>query len=344
MELSFRKTAAVFLVAAFVHSLVWLTGCSRGSGTSAPVLPPEGKRGQAMSGPAAGVGGELCPITGLPVGNTGVPVAVCVDNHSRALPQAGIADADLVYEAVTEGGITRLLAIFHCSNVPKIGPVRSTRPYFAYIAKEWNAILAHCGGLEKDVEPIEKLKVLDANELLNPKGFWRVASRPSPHNLYTSVDSLRKRLGLEHARGDVARRWQFAPWSDCPAKGVRVVYNSRYAVVWELDPAARYYKRFVNGVQAVDEGGAVISASNVIVQAVPTRVAYPDGGVDMKLVGEGKAWFLLGGRACSGSWKKAGPLEPTLFFDDSGKPIVLSPGKTWVQIVPADSARVAFVD
>ncbi|MGB9866656.1 MAG: DUF3048 domain-containing protein [Bacillota bacterium] len=336
------KPIGFLLFALAISSLGWVAGCSRGPVVSQPAVPAQESQ-QAPSNYAGTKQVELCPITGLACESPGVPVAVCVDNHPRATPQAGIAQAELVYEAVTEGGITRLLAIYHCSDVPKIGPVRSTRPYFAYMAKEWDAILAHCGGLEKDVEPIQKLKVLDANELLNPEGFWRVASRPSPHNLYTSVKSLRKRLGLESAPGELKARWQFTPWSNKPAGGLKVEYSSKYVVDWVLDSASKSYRRMVNGAESVDENGALVTATNVIVQTVPTRVAYPDGGVEMKLIGEGKAWFLLGGRAHTGSWKKSSPTDPTLFFDDSGKQVALSPGRTWVQVVPTD-AKIQFKD
>ncbi|HHV79686.1 MAG TPA: DUF3048 domain-containing protein [Firmicutes bacterium] len=274
-------------------------------------------------------------------------MAVVIDNHRNAMPQAGVASAEIVYEAVTEGGITRLLAVFHCTPASRIGPVRSARPYFAYIAKEWGAIFAHCGGLEKDVAPIEQLKVIDANELLNPEGFWRDKARSAPHNLFTSVEALRKRLGLQKAVADLKKRWEFSPWSPSPVKGMEVRYSKKYAVRYYLYEAAdgrNCYRRMADGRESIDEDGTPVEVSNVLVQAVPTKVVYADGGVEMRLIGEGKAWYLLGGRAVTGSWKKKSSVEPTQFFDDRGNPIRLTPGGTWVQIVPAESATVTFLE
>lgn len=326
---------AVILAASLV------AGC-RGSSPVEPVEPVEA--GPAQPGPAPR---EICPLTGLPEMKPGVPVAVVIDNHRDALPQSGVAAAEVVYEAVTEGGITRLLAIFHCVPGEKIGPVRSARPYFAYIAKEWGAIFAHCGGLEKDVAPIQELKVLDANELLNPTGFWREKGRSSPHNLYTSVEALRKRLGLESTSARVSKRWEFVPWSASPVKGIEVRYSKKYSVCYVLRQGSTgpgSYRRLVNGSESMDEDGAPIEVSNVIVQAVPTKVVYEDGGVEMRLIGQGKAWYLLGGRAFTGSWKKDSPSQVTQFTDDKGKAVALSPGKTWIQIVPAETASVAFIE
>src|SRR5689334_13298629 len=67
------------------------------------------------------------------------PVAVMIDNHTAARPQAGLSKASIVYEALAEGGIPRFMAVFARTDVPLIGPVRSTRPYFVRYAAEYHA-------------------------------------------------------------------------------------------------------------------------------------------------------------------------------------------------------------
>jgi len=117
--------------------------------------------------------------------------AVQVENMVDARPLSGISKANLVYEAISEAGITRLLALYVKDNsVSEIGPVRSARPYYIDWASEYGALYAHSGGSPEALRVVSDYDVLDLNEFSNGKYFWRSKSRYAPHNLYTSVELL----------------------------------------------------------------------------------------------------------------------------------------------------------
>jgi hypothetical protein len=269
----------------------------------------------------------------------GSPVAVSVDNYKLARPQSGLAQADLVYEVLAEGGITRYLAIFYGQAPSVVGPVRSARPYFALLAKEWGAVFAHCGGDPKDLQPVREWSVVDGDEFTHGSLYWRDDSRTAPHDLYTSVDNLRK-VPVEPLPAP-AKRYEFQDWAGKPAQGLQVRYGRGYAV--EYTYAGKCYERVISDgdqepLTCTDrETEEKVRVSNVIVQYAKTQVAYSDGGLIIDLISEGKAAYLLGGRYSEGTWKKESLGQPTLFYTSAGSKIVLTPGQTWVQIVPEDA-------
>ena len=121
------------------------------------------------------------------------PIAVMIDNHSGAWPQANIDKAYLVYEIVVEGGETRLMALFKEQDLEKIGPVRSSRHYFLDYALENDAIYVHHGWSPQAESDISKLKVNNINGIQeSSKDFWRVKDKSSPHNMFTSTESILK--------------------------------------------------------------------------------------------------------------------------------------------------------
>ncbi len=338
------------LVPVLVLLILLLAGC--GPAAPEPEGPPpseepgetvsETEEVQETAPPPEAETRPTSPLTGLPYdpAEAGSIVAVMVDNHRDARPQSGLTRADLVYEALTEFNITRFLALYHSRAADVIGPVRSARPYFVLLAREWNAIYAHCHGLPKDLKPIKELGVLDADELLDPRGFWRDGSRRAPHNLYTSTQGLRERMKVD--TGTPKPWWEFTEFAAEPVRALSVEYDEDYVVSYRLDGDG--YLRFMNGRPHVDrETGTQIKAANVIVQFVPHAVVYEDGGRELSLVGEGRALYLLGGRRVSGTWEKKSALAPTYFFDEEGELIQLAPGQTWIQIVPLD-AEVQFFD
>jgi hypothetical protein len=281
-----------------------------------------------------------CPFTSGKYDPVNTLVAVVVENSSKARPQSGLAEADIVYEVLAEGGITRFLALFHCSSCKVIGPVRSTRPYFAVIAREWGAPLAHCGGDPKDIVPIRELGLVDVDELRDGRGFWRDLSRQMPHNLYVSANNVRSRAREVSAGSSVSPvagpPWGFGDWAAVPAKRLDVRYGPKYLVSYAY--AERGYTRHINGEPHRDrETGKPIVVSNVLVQFTNSRVAYPDGGLEIELVGGGKAALLTGGRFEEGTWEKRSPSEPTVFRTKDGEPARCAPGRTWIQVVPAEA-------
>lgn len=335
-NLSGKKSILVFLLLAAVAATTLLIGCQ---GETSPVTGPNGAgstTGGTTEPPAPAV---LSPITGLPVVKTGNPVAVSTDNLSPARPQSGLARADIVYEVLAEGPITRYLAIYYSQAPTTVGPVRSVRPYLVLLAKEWDAVLAHCGGSQDGLALIKELHVLDANDFDHGGLYWRDNSRDMPHNLYGSVERLRKLV--KEPASPPARRYDFEGWAEKPLAGLEIRYGRRYAVRYNY-AGGKYERVVLDGslepfVQADLGTGEKPAVSNVIVQFAATQVIDKELRVSIDLIGEGKAVYLLGGRYSEGTWKKDSIDEPTWFYTSSGDKITLTTGQTWVQIVPEDA-------
>lgn len=308
---------------------------------------PGGVLESAMSGTGFG-GGFICPLTGLPLGSEkvyGRPLAVVVENHRAARPQFGLSDACLVYEFLAEGGITRFLAIYTHGDVSQIGPVRSARPYLIQTAREYGAVLVHCGGSPEAYAMLSG-DPAHIDELRNSSTFWRMKTRRAPHNLLTSTERLLARvagLGLDERldREGFGLRfpgWLFSyrPVASPENDGERIVinYGGSYSAEYIYDGKTNRYTRYMAGEPHIDGlSGKPIEVSSVIVQHVETEVVDEAGRLKMDLSGTGKAEVFTGGRRIEGSWRKIGDGR-TVFVDGKGQLVRLNPGKVWVQVVP----------
>lgn len=307
----------------------------------------------AVSGPGLGLGGFICPLTGLPLEGEDVydvPLAVVIENHRAARPQYGLSDACLVYEFLAEGGITRFLAIYTHGDVEEIGPVRSARPYLIETAREHGAVLVHCGGSPEAYAMLAS-DPAHIDELRNSSAFWRMKTRSAPHNLLTSTDRLLARaasLGERPEKEGLQLRypgWLFThrPTASPESDGKRAVisYWGGYKTEYIYHVETNRYTRYMAGRPHVDGlSGKPIEVSSFIVQYVETEVVDDKGRLRMDLSGTGKAEVFTGGRRIEGSWWKIGDGR-TIFVDDKGQLVRLNPGKVWVQVVPS-SARVAW--
>jgi len=136
------------------------------------------------------------PLTGLAVEApvTQRPLAVMINNAPAARPQSGLSQADIVYEVLAEGGITRLIGIFQSqAGIEKIGPIRSIRPYLIRLGESYGGVLVHAGGSPEAYSIIQKQGKQDLDEIGNAGAFfWRAKDRKAPHNLYSSDEKLRE--------------------------------------------------------------------------------------------------------------------------------------------------------
>lgn len=267
--------------------------------------------------------------------------AVSVDNIAYARPLAGLSRAALVYEAPVEAGITRFLAVFlEGTDVPKIGPVRSARPYFLDWAAEMNAILVHVGGSPAALDQLESGKLNDLDEYGSGKYFWREESRRAPHNVYTSSDLLKKAAdarGWEKA--DAVAAWKYkndAPEAERPEKATFTIGAAApdHVVRWEYERAGNILRRSQGRNAQVDDGGRPVKAKNVAVMFTRVRVTDEVGRREVRTSGEGKAIVVVDGRAREGKWKKASVEERIRFFDSDGAEILFNAGTTWIAVVP----------
>ncbi len=272
------------------------------------------------------------------------PVAVMVENHVDARPQSGLSKADIVYEAPVEFGIGRFMAIYIDGQAKAIGPVRSARHYFVYIADEFNAAYVNIGWSPQAYNALQATGLLNLDEIQGDPGFWRSNDRYAPHNAYTSTDLLRS--NLKQQKPGTLAGFQFKDGLQPPkgkdARTVTVVRSPYYYVEYFYDEASKLYSRSMDGSPHRDaDTGDRVSPRNVVVQFVKTWVIDDVGRIDMAQVGEGKALYFRDGVATEGIWRKASLYDVTHWLDADGKPMEFPTGKTWVEVVPQES-KVAY--
>lgn len=285
----------------------------------------------------------MWPLTGTPVedparARVSPVVGVKVENSGPARPWVGLAAADVVFVEMVEAGLTRFHAVYH-SRLPEIvEPVRSLRPMDAAILGQWNGTLLASGGQGPFISRVEGVVGLRTQDR-GDAGFHRDGGRPAPHNVYVRMSEVLPSLP---APGEVRPLALFgeSPSTDggAPATLLRVAYPGARSV-WEYSPDAGAYLRSDSGTASVEADGTRISARNVLLLDVTTRntgLLDPVGSPvpETVLNGSGSLHLFTGGRLVEGRWSKGADDEPFALTDGAGGPLVLSPGTTWVELLP----------
>lgn len=294
--------------------------------------------------------GELVPPEGVferrsPF--TRRPFAFAIENTPQARPQYGLSRARVVYEMLTEGGITRLLAVFDPQTQGRVGPIRSARPYFVLKAFEHDAVLVHSGGSVESYAYIRELAVDHIDEQKNFRPFERVRERRPPHNLYALFPSLleeTQRLGLARpvrsATFSVLSPGETLEGRD--ASRVEIRYARDYRVQFTYDPKGRVYLRFINGEPHRDgETGAQLFCGTVIVQITEHKVKDEEGRVEIRFIGRGSGWMFLEGKAIPIVWEKGSMRDKTRFYLPDGREAKVAPGSVWIEVIDSQE-KVVF--
>ncbi len=290
------------------------------------------------------------PMTGRlvrPVVALRHPIAVMIDDHSDARPQSGFTDAAVVWQAPAEGGIPRYMLIFQDRIPEAVGPVRSARQYYIAWASEWNAVYAHVGGSPQAMDTLRRQGngqlVYNADEFRwGGVYFHRTKDRFAPHNVYTSGKELRRlaaRLGAKDEPMEAA--WRFAPDASLalrPNGGTIATAYRANAITYRYDRDSNTYRRSVTGEkQQTDRGrDQPVAPKNVVVMLVkfgPLNDGANKHRLEAQLVGKGTAWVATNGKTIKGEWRKKSMTAPTQFFDADGKPVTLTIGQTFVQVM-----------
>lgn len=292
------------------------------------------------------------PLTGLLVtpSAAALPViAVMIDDHVAARPQSGFNAAAIVWQAPAEGGIPRYMLVFHAVVPSQVGPVRSSREYFIEWAAEWRAMYGHAGGSPQALLTLRTHGsggwVWNADEFAWGPYYRRVDFRVPPHNLYTDgshLEALANRLRVESAPG--AAVWTFGPDAPVAARPVGGSITVKYPYEWitfRYDWRTNTYQRYIDSseqaqVDAADQ--ALVAPKNVVVLRMafgPLNDGHPQKHrLEAQDVGHGVAWISTNGITVKGTWRKASPTAPTLLFGPNGRPITLTAGQTFVEVVP----------
>lgn len=276
------------------------------------------------------------------------PIAVMIDNHPDARPQWGLSSASRVYEAITEGGITRYLAIFGPEDVDRVGPVRSARTQFLGYALELRAGLAHVGGNEDALDRIVAMHIRNLDEFRYAAPYRRIF-KPRialEHTMFTSTRTLRtvaERSSRPEALSLGHPAWKADPPLEQRPMDQRVTIDfstSAYKVSWVYRRATNDYARILAGRPDTDAAtGGTISARSIAIAVIKRTHGRTRIGEDTWTfadIGSGEAWVVQDGAAVRGTWQKPSPADRLRFLDQTGHEIAFDRGPQWVEIIPPE--------
>ncbi len=293
---------------------------------------------------------DLCPLTGERAPGGKVPqrpaIGIKIGNDPLARPQSGLPNADIVYEEMAEGGITRYLAIFQCHGAALLGPVRSVRwDDWHVLATYRHPILAYSGGigLWEDVAAGQKwLYNADGSFYPAANAYYRTSNRYAPENLYTSTKALWALDPSMHLPPPPQFHYRWAaPKTATAAASVTIVgFSESENVTWTWDAAKTYWLRWQGGLADTDASGQQLHAVNVLVEMVhsqpePCCESGSTPGVESMTEGTGVAYVFRNGMVEKGTWSAAAYKDIAQLRTANGSIMALHPGNTWVELVPS---------
>lgn len=296
----------------------------------------------------------VTPFTGERVAEeiTTRPIIATINNHPQARPQSGLADADVVYEMLAEGDVTRLLALFQSEIPESIGPIRSARSYFIDIAQGLDAFyIAH--GYSPEAKSMLERKVVDNINGMFYDGtfFKRSSERKAPHNSYISGENVL--AGAEKVGASLLYQKKVSyPFYDAEdsvkmgiaANEVTVKYNNSgsFNSQYVYDAETNRYARYSANVETVDYStNEAVELANVLFFEMPHRIIDNVGRRDITITGEGNAYIAQAGMIREVKWKNIDGM--LVAVEEDGSEAKLVPGKTWVHFVPTSPGLTASV-
>ncbi|MBU1127443.1 DUF3048 domain-containing protein [Patescibacteria group bacterium] len=319
---------------------------------------------------------EECPLNGemftkqeRAIWETKRPLTIMIENHSDSRPQSGLLNADVVYEVIAEGGITRFMGVFYCGASAEdviVGPVRSARTYFLDFASEYGdyPLYVHVGGANKPGKTDALGQIGDygwlnmGNDMnqfsLGFPTFWRDYERlgrevATEHTVYSSTDKLwevavKRDLNAKDEEGNLWNEdfvsWEFEDSNEA-GDVLEIAFDfwngyKEYSVKWQFDSELKAYKRFNGEVEHKDlNKDSQIQAKNIVVQFV--KETGPVNELKHMLygvIGEGKALVFKDGNMIKANWSKLERQSRTIFTDSTGDEIAFSRGPVWIEVLP----------
>lgn len=356
-----RRWSALLLS---VLALVLLAGCGGGGGSgsvsepgsaslpeepSVPVIAPvepEPELVYPYTNPLTGEGLEE-DISGQR------PIAIMINNLKKSLPQAGVSQADIIYEIMAEGGVTRLLALYQSvEGVGEIGTVRSARDYFVSLAYGHDAIFLHAGGSPQAYISIRQWGVTALDCVNGPyEGtlYWRDKERRKnagmEHSVMTSGEKICEllptysRVTLEHKEGytePLAFLGEDEIAQGSPAERVSVKFSASKTGVFTYDPEIGLYRVEEFGAPYIDANtGEQVAVKNVLVLFTDVGAIKGDdkGRQSVRTTGTGEGIFLCDGTVQDIRWSKKDNSTPLSYTDAAGQPLKLGVGHSYINIL-----------
>ena len=297
------------------------------------------------------------PLTGLPCDedlSSMRPVAIMLNNLKAALPQQGNGQADIIYEVPAEGGITRMMAVYQDpSRLGLVGSVRSARQYYWEIAQSHDAVFIHAGGSPEfyNTKNNKGLFTVDGVQGYYSSAdagmFWRDRDRIAgyhydyEHSLLTSGEAITAMLtsrSLELHSDGYVYEMTFAddgtPPGGTSAVTVTVPFSTYKTGVFRYDAGSGLYLVEEYGAPYIDgNDNSQVAVTNVLVLQTNIVVLDDAGRIRVDL-SSGRGWYACGGRMLPIKWEKGGPDDQFRYFTESGEPLTLGRGKSYVCITP----------
>lgn len=298
-------------------------------------------------------------LTGLwiPIENANKrPYAIQFSNFKTVRNQWGIGQADIVYEALVEGGITRLLAIGENFTGDRIGSVRSSRHYFASFADEYDAIYIHYGKTKYAVSKLKNLGLdnLDGETGIGTTVFYRDKSMKAPHNAFTSLDRIL--AGIKQKGYETDHKDNFEPHYSfydedrdldngitCNKVSIKYPNNKPY---FDYNPENKHYLRYQFGEVHKDSNtGQQLAFKNIIVQFVKEWNIDKNGYQTMDIEdAQGSGYYISNGKKIDITWKKNEKKKWMRYYDSTGVELTINPGKTYIAIFPNNSIKDVIIE
>ncbi|PLT28614.1 DUF3048 domain-containing protein [Peribacillus deserti] len=330
----------VKLLGITLASLLIVTGCSGHDKSGKPSEHPNEAAEQEAEPKEYS---NTFPLTGIRTDEAvnQRAVAVMVNNHPKARPQSGLSKADIVYELLAEGEVTRFLAIYQSEKPKRVGPVRSARDYYIRLAKGFNSLyILH--GYSPEAKELLEQGYMDHLNGLKYDGtlFKREPSRKAPHNSYISFKNILKGAKNHSYNMDTPpgpftflEKEQVNNLGGEAAEEADVSYHSsQFDVHYEYDSKIQKYKRYTAEELTVDEEtNKPVLIDNLLVIDAPHQVTDSKGRRDIDLQAGGKGYLLQKGKANEVDWELENDIiVPLIHGSEAG----FVPGKTWVNVIP----------
>jgi hypothetical protein len=298
------------------------------------------------------IAGETrCPLTDEEPRDEAVAdrpaLAVKIENNPIAYPLSGLEDAEIVYEELVEGGITRFMAIYHCTDSPQAGPVRSARLVDPAIMKPYTSILAFAGANDIVGQALDEAELVLLTE--GTSGFERVPREgiTSEHTLYLDTKTVR-RQGEKEFEDAPPEAFKFGSLPDQGTKRARSIsieFSAATLVRYEWE--GERWLRFDREQALTDDAGEQIAVDNVVIEehdiALSTEIVDTAGNPSVEITdqtGSGRAVLFRDGRAIPGTWTREDIEDPATFETKDGTEMEFKRGTTWIELVPSQQGEV----
>ena len=277
------------------------------------------------------------------------PIAVMIDNHNGAWPQAGLNQAYMVYEIIVEGGETRLMALFKGVDLEKIGPVRSARHYFLDYAMENDAIYVHFGQSPQAESDMRKYSIHEINGISEDgTTFCRVKDKYAPHNAVTSTEKILQSAKNKNYRTTSDDESVLNYVTDevnleegQNADTIVIPHSELQTVRYEYDAESKVYIRYARNKEQTDwDTGDPVTAKNIIITLCDNYTLQDSenkGRQGLDNIGTFDGYYITNGKAIKIKCTKNARDEKTVYTDLNGKEIEVNDGNTWVNICSPDA-------